>query len=300
MIDTYDWTYGAEHEWADWPLDRPLPPGYGMDRKDITIVNSNGVANDPKGRLYRFGGEINTPPTQSPRGQVECLEELKTLYPEAQVNYRSNLHVHVRIPGLVARLARLKRIQWYVHQTLPTVLAQIEPLPRPEKKQYQAQGAYQGELRRWKRRRVSHQTLLTEKRLSKQLDVSTVDEFFRAEVPVSRQGRPMWHCQPRLCVNLRQLRETDTVEFRHFPGTLDPFELTTCVEWCRDFLVHALENEPVEYLLRMDAYQTGRFPAFPYYLHWREERYRRTVHDGTVSKEDIAANIRDILEEDGA
>ncbi len=126
-----DWTYGCEHELADISLDVALPKGYGRDIKDYTIVNSNGIANDPSGKLYRFGGEINTPPTDTIEGQSACLAEIIRQQPSAKVNYRSNLHVHVRCPGLKDDLALLKQVQRYIHETMPKVFPVVEPIPQP-------------------------------------------------------------------------------------------------------------------------------------------------------------------------
>jgi hypothetical protein len=293
-IDTRFWTYGAEHEWADWPLSTQLPKGYGRDVRDITIVNSNGVANDPSGKLYEFGGEINTPPTDTVEGQVNCLRELKELLPMAKVNYRSNLHIHVRVPGLKDDLEKLKKIQRYIHDNMPIALPGLQHLPKPTVAQYPDLEERQGAQRRWRRRRVSHQTLLTPARVERQLQATTVEEFFRLEPPQGKDGKPLWHCQPRLCVNLRQMLETDTVEFRHFAGTLDEATMRKCVSWCRDFLVWALLDRDIESLF--ESYQPSDFPPFPEYNHELEKRYRATVHDGTVPREQIVANIKSILE----
>lgn len=291
--DSLYFTYGAEHELADWPLSTELPNGYGRDVKDITIVNSNGIANDPSGKLYGFGGEINTPPTDTIEGQVMCLQDIKRLLPMAKVNYRSNLHIHVRVPDLKDDLAMLKQVQHYIHEHMPFLLPGLQELPRPTSKEYECPEELKGAQRRWRRRRVSHQTLLTPQRLERQLQAKTNEEFFRLEVPQSKADKPLWHCQPRLCVNLRQLLETDTVEFRHFAGTLDESIMRKCVEWCRDFMLAALNNDPVETLT--SRYQPSDFPKFPEYDHELERRYRATVHDGTLDKEIIARNIELIL-----
>lgn len=299
---TTDWTYGAEHEWADHPLDRVLPQDYGRDHRDVTIVNSNGIANDPRGRTWRFGGEINTPPTDSIEGQVDCLRELKLHLPEATINYRSNLHLHIRVPGLKDDLGQLKDVQFYIHSNMRKVLAQIEPLPRPKlgfnssnpKEEYLFNGEeYEGALRRWRRRRVSHQTLLTPTRLAGQISAKTIEEFFQREVPQSKEGKPLWHLQPRLCVNVRQLLETDTIEFRHFPGTMGNDILRNSLTWCRDFLYAAFMNAPIDELL--NKYKGVTFPPFPLYNHAMEKRYRLTCHDHTLTREQIEVNIQKIL-----
>ena len=290
-------TVGCEFEWSDISLDVELPKGYGRDIKDYTIVNSNGIANDPSGKLYRFGGEINTPPTETAGGQAECLQELLTIMPNAKINYRSNLHVHVRWPGLKNDLEALKRVQRYIHETMPRVFPIVEPIPQPTLLDYPGKtDEYRGAVRRYKRRKVSHHTLLHPTRLERQLAAFTIEEFFKLEVPqsqgVTAKSRPMWHMQPRLCVNLRQLLQTDTVEFRHFPGTLDPVKLRACIDWCVCYLTAAIENVNIEEIL----YQIDKdcFPKFPEYCHWQESRYRATCHDGTLPKEVIVRNIKAI------
>jgi hypothetical protein len=288
-------TYGAEHEWADWPLDRALPKGFKRDERDITIVNSNGVANDPTGRLWRFGGEINTPPTDTTRGQADILQALLLRYPEAVVNYRSNLHIHIRVPGLRENLPALKRVQAHIHRWMPVLLPVLEPelSERPAARVGETSEEYIGAVRRWRRRRVSHGTLLKAQRVEGQLAAQTIEEFFEREVPRSSWGKPMWHAQPRICVNLRQLRETDTVEFRHFPGTLYADQMQICQEWCEAYLMRALDGEDCSDIKTQYA---GLFQSFPAYSHWHERRYRATVHDGTLTREQIAVNIQQIVD----
>jgi hypothetical protein len=294
---SHDWTYGAEHEWGDWAYNEPLPEGYGRDRRDFTCMSSNGIANDPKGLSYAYGGEINTPPTSTTVGQGQCVEELLLWWasrrlPAPTVNHRSNLHIHVRVPGLRDDLAALKRLQAYIHDWMPEVFPVIQPLPRPHKSQFPGADEYNGALRRWKRRRVSHQTLLTPRRLARQLEAETIDAFFRAEVPARKSdGEPQWHLQPRLCVNLRQLRDTDTIEFRHFAGTLNPWEVIVCAQWARDFLKSAFADKS-PFL----GWAGESFPEFPEYNHELERRYRATCHDGTLSRDVIESNIYSILQ----
>lgn len=290
------WTYGAEHELADWPWDRPLPPHWGQDKRDITIVNSDGSANDPVGIVNRIGGEFNSPPTDTIEGQCELLEQLTHYYPEATVNYRSNLHCHIRVPGLKDDLPALKRVQKHIHDWMPKALPLIQLRPKPTRTDYPKSAELEGALRRWRRRGVSHQSLLKPNRLQRQLDAPTLQEFFEAEVPRTVLGnRPMWHAQPRLCVSTRQLLQTDTIEFRHFAGTLDRVTLHTCLLWCREYLRRALEDAPIDDLLA--TFRTEDFPVFPTYIHEMELRYRATIHDGTVPLPQIETNLARIRAE---
>lgn len=275
--------FGAEHEFGDWDTCVALPPGFARS-PDHTIVNGNGVAAQPDPRHYRYGGEINTPPTVEPEGQVGALGEVLATHPDALVNYRSNLHIHVRVPGLRHSLPHLKRLQEYIHRQLPLVIDLIEPIPR---------GRTLAERKREKRRKVSHHTLLTPERLAGQLAAPDVASFFEREVPRSRTGQVLWHAQPRLAVGLRQLLQTDTIEFRHFPGTLGAGPLLTCVEWCRDFLLAAFRSEPVAVVWR--HYQYHLFPAFPPFEYETEVGYQATAARNGLDRAEIDRNIDLIL-----
>ena len=288
------WTYGAEHELADWQLGDKLPVGCSHDGKDYTIVNSNGIANDPSGKLWRCGGEVNTAPSDID-GQVNMLGDLVRV-PGATVNYRSNLHLHIRVPGLADDLGALKRVQGCLHTTAPFWLPTIDPIPTVPRSDKDGR-------RRWRRRRVSHHSLLTPTRLDRQMAARTTEEFFEAEVPRSKAGKVMWHAQARLCVNLRQLRETDTVEFRHFCGTTDTGLLREAFRWCEEWLYRALAWDfPMESAapwvddLMTDFNQLDfaciSKPLIDYDL---ERGYRMTCHDGSLTKDQIARNIEEVL-----
>lgn len=288
------WTYGAEHELGNWDRRRGVPDGFIADRKDVTVMNSNGIAADPKGRTYDFGGEINTPPTDSPQGQVQALQTIKTFHPEVVINHRSNLHIHIHVPALRENIDALKRIARYNIMNLPHIFRCVEPIPMPLRITYSNYTEYNGAMRRYKRRLRSHHTTLSKSRIEKQLAANTTTEFFAAEVPLSK-GKPQWHLGIRTAINLRQLQETDTIEFRHFPGTLNDEELLTCVEWCRDYLNAALHTNEQANSLYQRQYKNRRFPKFPEYVHMLEERYRATCHDGTLRREEIELNIKSIL-----
>jgi hypothetical protein len=281
MIDTKGetWTWGAEFEFSDWDNEIALPTGFGRS-PDYTIVNSNSIAAQPNPKDYRYGGEINTPPTKTYWGQVRCLEKILETYHNVRINYRSNLHLHVRIPGLKDDLRSLKVIQEYIHLELPKALPIIEPIPV---------GNTPAEKKRQRRRKVSHQTFLTPLRLAHQLKAKTVKEFFEREVVESSKGALMWHAQPRLAVGLRQLLQTDTIEFRHFPGTLDGYELAESLSWCHRFLQAAFTSQSIQAVIEgTDLAWIPKFLPFDYDL---EEGYQATAAHNGLTKKEIQENI---------
>lgn len=290
------WTYGAELELSDWPRHEPLPVrGMGIDVRDVTMVNSDGVAVDPTGRFYAKGGEIQTAPTETPEGQATQLADIMRKWPETTVNYRSNLHVHVRVPGLRENLQLLKQLQRFAHRVLPNILPLIEPIPEPEA--WQTGEQREGALRRRNRRRVSHQKLLTPERLAFQLQAESPEDFRDREYVHVATGRLHPAIHPRLCFNLRQLWETDTIEFRHFPGTTKPRELEAAANWCRRFLECALEDEDTQVMVYAANEATHRWlPRFEDYDHWLETGYTLTSR-ATQRAADIPGNIERWLRE---
>ena len=285
-------SYGAELELADIDRSRALPPGCGWDTKDFSMVNSDGIAVDPTGRVHDRGGEVQTMPTCTLSEQVQVFREVMWTFPEAKVNYRSNLHLHVRIPGLGDDLEALKSLQRFIHEKFRDVVAVLEPIPRPTREQYPSFEAMEGAVWRFNRRKKSHQTFLTPQRVAHQLNAKTVEEFFRLEVPTTAEGKPMWHAQPRCCVNLRQLMQTDTVEFRHFPGTCVAERFKAGLQWITYFIKAWQNNDSKQDLVDMALDIRDELPKFEPYNHELETRYRLTTHDGSIPRAKLIDNIR--------
>lgn len=292
------YSFGVEHEWADWDITTKLPFGCTHNKKDGTIVNSNGIANDPSGKSYRFGGEINTPPTDTYEGQIEILESLLHFIPTATINYRSNLHLHVHVPGLRDNLILLKRIQQKISNELPFLIDFIEPIPRPTTDQFPIVSEYKGALVRYKRCLRSHHTFPRLKGVEAQMEATNVKDFFNFEAPKSVKGRYLHHLVPRACVNIRQLLETNTIEFRHFPGTMNSDELRDAFKWCVYFLEAAINDFPLE----IDYAESLQLPKFQHYKHSLECGYRATTFHPSSEKArltriQIENNIQRILTE---
>lgn len=288
------WTYGAELELSDFPRARLAEAGLQFDREDVTMVNSNGVAVDARGVLYPLGGEVKVRPSDSPDGVAAQLAEIVRLVPETAVNYRSNLHVHVAVPGLRDDLTALKRVQRHVHGWLPGLLAKWEPIPEPRPEDYPHPEALAGARRRRNRRRMSHQKFLPEWRLDLQDAATSPRGFFTAEALDVKTGKVHFAIATRAAINLRSLLDNGTIECRHYPGTLDPAALANAVNWSRTYLAAALEDaDPRPALAGLDP-----FPRFGHYIHWMEVGFMATSRKYNKAPV-IAANIVEWLEGGG-
>lgn len=292
--DTAGWTYGVEHELADWDT-RKGWEGYGRD-PEPNICNSNGIAGDPTLKDYPFGAEINTPPTSSPNGQGDLLTQFLKRHEHVYVSQRVGMHVHVRVPGLRENLQLLQRLQRYVTEN-KRVFQLMDPVPYYDRSDFESEEDYKMS-RRWVQYiRRSHWTTIPINRVDMQCKATSVSDFFRLEAPVTKVGqKPMFHAQPRAAVNLRQLLQTDTIEFRSFFQPLDPGEVVTAVEWCRDFLLSAFDNASALDLFNR-SYAKRKFPAAPTFEPWIERRWEATSH--SKNKRDVVlTNIKRILAEE--
>ena len=275
MNPSSDWSYGVEHEWGNVSRKIELPGGNSWNFDDNTCVSTTGIANDPKGELYEFGGEINTAPTECPEGQVKILERLTELL-NPVVNYRSNLYIHIRVPGLIDDLEWLKKFLRYVDKHAQEAFDLVEPIPLPSKNQPTEH--YEWEMKRYNRRKKSHQHRLSDTQVQRMLSAKTPEEFYLQEAHKNAKGQPAWFQCPRAGVNIRQIFEhSETIEFRHFPGTLDPEELRDAIQWCHEFTVAALgtQKTPTEIF----ESRSWQFPTFPDYDYYAEQVYQYTNFD---------------------
>lgn len=272
------WTYGAELELADWPRHAALLPGMAIDDGARTNVNSNGVAIDGPGKLYHLGGEILTAPSVDPSGPAEQFAWIMQRWPETALNYRMGLNVHVRVPGLIDDLKKLKKLQAFIHVVMPDLLPVIDPIPFPTAQAYSHPTALAGARRNYNTRKKDHYTLLKTWRLELQNSASTPREFLDAEAIHLKTGKVHWALALRACVNLRQLLQTDTVEFRHFPMPATAEELLSTTRWCQMFLEAAFDGGAVSSseLLEDFGFVGCAWPKFMLYDPWLDEGFHYT------------------------
>jgi hypothetical protein len=198
------------------------------------------------------------------------------------------MHVHVRIPGLREDLTKLKLLQAYISKNAK-VYDLVHRYEKPDSKHKLVRKRYMNVLR-------SRKTVLLPSRVAAQLKAKTPTEFFEAEAARnSKTGVVMYHGTRRSAISLRQLLQTDTIEFRHFCSTLDMDQILTAIHWCRDYLRAAFDHYSAVELFR-DNYQDKDFPDPHDYpiIGWMENRWMATntkKNNPSVRK----ANIQRIL-----
>lgn len=272
-MNTDGWTYGCEFEFADWDIRE----GYAPFERDpeTAVCNTNGIATDPTNIGYPFGGEVKTPPSSNPRRQVKYLEQFLKMHPIAAVTHRAGLQVHIRVPGLSKTLEWLKTLQLYVSQNF-AVYPMVDPLPLPMQLSFHREKEWKEAKKRQHWMRMSHWTVIPANRVAKQMEAKTVTEFLEAAVPRSKVGKPLWHAQPRAAVNIRQLLQTDTIEFRFWSATKDSKELFNAILFCRDYMLDAFNQQHGAVTIFHRYYRNKPFPKTDPFVYYREKRWQAT------------------------
>lgn len=275
IYDPDTFSYGVELEYGNCDMRTILPRGAKWNHLDNTCVSTTGIANDPLGKVYQFGGEINTSPTYTIPEQVSHIQDINNSLSDKVVNYRSNLHIHIRVPELHNNLEDCKNLLRYVNTYQGEAFGIVETIPIPDKRNL-PKHIYEWELIRYKRRLKSHQFKLPQNRVKEMLSAKTTKEFYEEHAPLTDKGR-MWYFSPRAGINLRQMwEETNTIEFRHFPGTLNMEEMESSIRWCREFLATALNNPDIS---PREIQGSFKFPQFAKYEYETEQCYQYTNFD---------------------
>lgn len=302
MIDFSKASYGCELELANVDTSITLPEGNTWCTKDGSICNSNGTANDPKHKLNRFGGEIQVRPASSPEELLSTVEELYKLLNVNQdcFNFTTNLHVHIRIPGLSENLDFLKKTAIFTRKYDQQLFNMIEPIPKPNRKDYPSDEAYDGAHARYKRRKRSHQYSVTEATYQKMLSAETPQQFWEAHAAKDKNGKPLWHLVVRAGVNLKQLWEdSKTVEFRHFTMSPDLEKMYNAFCYPLIFFKCVVrDQDPTEFIKSMKFQQ-----FYPYnyemdkifqmtnvYHNSRpivEQNYKKLIEEGKLTKQEL-------------
>lgn len=235
-------TYGCELEIADCDTRIKIPKKLGKwDYKDGTICNSNGQANDPQKKVNVYGGEINTTPTKTIKKQLKNIKRIFEILKNYSFNHTTNLHIHIRIPGLKESLEDIKKLQTYVFKYSKEMLEVIEPIPKADRN-------LKGEdfllaKRREKRRKKSHHWCISEKTYNRLMKAKTVEEFFESYYPRTKDGRINFAGATRSAINILQLKETETIEFRFFTCSDNLEQIKDSFLFCKKFLLSALTNQ---------------------------------------------------------
>ena len=241
-----DFTYGLELEWSDVDIRTTLPEGASWSKKEWTLVNSDGTANDPTGKNTFLGGEINTVPTPTIKGQTDIVTELHhLLHPKAL--YRGSVQTHVGVPGLVEDIEGLINLFKYTQDNQDFVFFEmlprepIDPKDYSDKSDLKIAKQYDRQKNLWTKRGVPPH------RVDGILSATTPKEFYDAHFFLNEEtGKRLYHTGIyRAGINIRSLFSHGTVEFRVFPNSASPSVIMHYLEFSQQFVLAGLTDHSV-------------------------------------------------------
>lgn len=227
-------TYGAEIEFVDADRSKMvLPSGCKFNEKEVTLVNSNGVAvNSLKNSKNFLGGEINTPATLTLDDQLEVIKTILKLLKDngARINYRCNLHTHIGLPLELQTVDTLKKIQKYAFVNFEAlILATMGSGQFHKKPQYP--NSFWSHYKERMVPQYKHDFLMASETL-KDFQLG----FFKTKLGTHAPLTFM-----RQLVNTHSFFKTKTIEYRGWWATLDLWEIKNCFEFHQLLIEMALE-----------------------------------------------------------
>ena len=293
IYDKEKYTLGCELELADVDTEIDLGNLGVWDKDDYTIVNSSGIGNDNRKQIVRFGVEINTTPTIGVETQLSIVMDILNLLPNKSNNYTCNLHIHCGVEGLKDDLETVMRVTEYFVTHQHRIFQLTEKLEIPTKEQYQDDEAYKCAIKRYKRRKESHQQPITEKIFSKMKKATTMQEYFESYVNFDKNMKPQWQFVKRPGCNTLQLRDIGTIEFRHFSITFDKKLMENCLRWVVEIMDAAINTNKTPDEVFKDLGE----PEFPKFLPYDHElgKIFKLTHFGKLSRNTIKENLNNLL-----
>lgn len=249
-------TFGCELELPDVDTRVNLPPELAVwDYEDYTIVNSNGLAIDPKKKLNRFGSEVNMTPTSSAESLINNIKELYNIV-QTKTNHKCNLHIHVGVEGLSENIELLRKLIRYTFIHEEYIMSKVDPLPIPHTDLMK---------KRIDHLKKSHQFVYPSSYKQRILQADTLDKIRDSFQPM-KDGRRLTHLVKRCGINIRSLWDNGTIEFRHFFGTDNFEEYESAIKWCELYIENALTDQ-----YDPDILLESRSWKFPRMAEWNEQ-----------------------------
>ncbi len=235
-------TYGAEIELGNFSTKSILPNGATHNNKDYTCMNSNGIGNDPSGKLYTFGGEINTAPHSSIDNLVNHIGDILTsLQPTCKALHRHALHIHIKVPDLINDVETLKHLTTMFQENAGAILHHCTDF---DKQMNWSKTFGTPLMQRWVKQLKSNRTAtLSSNSMGDIARSKTPDEYFAGHAPQTKDGKPLYHLCKRSFINMLQLLQSGTIEFRLFAGTTNIEEIRSAIETCNQLLLCGLNAD---------------------------------------------------------
>lgn len=260
-------TFGMEIEAGGMKRRTILPDGCKWCTKDGSIINPNGVGNDPKGVYNLIGGEIQTRACNSEQELADLVVHILKITDAPVINIPTAMHVHIKIPAFLdpKNIETVKSFMLWNQDVYPKLVKYISKLPDLSmitRDKYSNDIQYKNALRTFKDKSRSRFSVLTEKQVSivKSSTAKNVDELVNS-LAINKDGKPLWSIFKRTGVNFKKMRSVDigTIEFRTFNATSNPEEILNIISFPRQYIQCFLDGMTADQVI--EKFKNVRYPS---------------------------------------
>jgi hypothetical protein len=255
-----EYSLGCELELADTQNNKPLPKKW-YNTFDPDIVNSNGVS---AAKDYNLGYEFNSYPSYSLQEMMNSVKELFYAFPEAEVNHKSVMHLHIAWEGIKDDLDSLKKILKYTYEG---------------NGQYVLDNYWKFDItpemgRNTRSFRTFDVKVMPKLRYDYCMAAINIKEFREGHAKCS-DGRVYWATTKRYALNLYSVWTSGSIEFRHFHPTISFKEIEDSFKFIITYINEALKEngKSVKQFMEEEKYQLPE--QYPY-DHKLESRWLAT------------------------
>ncbi len=240
-------TWGAELESGMCDSKVTLPEGNTWSTREYEPNSDCGVSIDDKKEFNLYGGEVQLKPTNSEIELYNRIQEMKKIIKHPEYNeksYITSMHVHIRIPKLLADPALLKECMLWSNKWDPILLPIIMPLKDVNPDRFTKQEHYKWFEREQRERRAARHKTLNKGavRRLEEVEPTSVTDVIQSLVPKTKKPphRPVWLAYQRTAVNYAKIRHTETIEFRMFSYSDNPKLMMNTIEFAKKYMICAI------------------------------------------------------------
>lgn len=272
------YSYGLELELVNNDSRKGLPKGFSQfSDQESDLCNSvgkfRGLCNDPTRKFVPITAELNSTPTDDYKLQSEYVKNAVEFYPEATINCRIDLHLHIGHPRFKTDLDLLKKLVTYFYHNTELwndLMYHTFVLPDEYSVHMDArsfQNTNRKTMPEWRYNQIMSSNSIEEFLLNHQKDTS---------------GKVNTRMTTRYPFNMFAIKDHGTIECRAFWPTLDSNEINARFELITRIVdtVVSNRNTPLQVLVKEwleDGYDTIRSSQYPYdhFVHcaWKYASY---------------------------
>lgn len=246
-------------------------------------------------------GEINSKPTDTIEQQITHLKDIWKSLDKIVFNHTTHLHLHIGIPGINEDLKALQTLQKWCFKHQEYLISLFE-------KDVINAGGKGKSLSRERKLRIQR---FNEGKVQRGQDAKTLEEFYKSNFSLNRKGEQINYTFNRQFINIFQLWQTNTIEFRPFSQTDDLKSIKEAFEFCDACIEYAFKDKnpdfndfklPVGVPFNEEIEEIGNsVKLHKDYLKratiQRLKALKEYLEKGTITENDLGVDIKPMLRE---